>query len=225
MRTSKSRTAIASAFAALALTSLPASAGGIDYNAIFLAADVDLSASLSLAEFTTTLDAGISANAAARRFNGADRNLNGSIQLNEFLIFVKVLPVPSKAETAFEIADVNVNGSLTFDEFISTETERTSIVKIRRNYLRADANGDTNVTLAEYIAFKAGDYDKTFISIFTLADVDENDEVDLTEFGYAYARGTAEAKIIIRFEKKDVNDDGLLTRAEWNPGVRGSGPL
>ncbi|HEY1121709.1 MAG TPA: hypothetical protein VGE67_08920 [Haloferula sp.] len=221
----KSKTAITSALAALALSSVPASAQGTDYNAIFLAADVDLSASLSLAEFTTTLDAGISATAAARKFKGADRNLNGSIQLNEFLIYVKVLPAPTKAETAFEIADANVNGSLTFDEYVTLEKERTSIVTIRRNFLRADANADTNVTLAEYIAFKAGDYDKTFISIFTLADVDADNEVDVTEFGYAYARGTAEAKIIIKFEKKDVNDDGVLTRAEWNPGVRGTAGL
>ncbi|RYD46056.1 MAG: hypothetical protein EOP83_30290, partial [Verrucomicrobiaceae bacterium] len=139
-----------------------------------------------------------------------------------FLIYVKVLPAPTKAETAFEIADGNVNGSLTWEEYITLEKERTSIVTIRRNYLRADADADTNVTLAEYIAFKAGDYDRTRLSTFTLADVDANNEVDVTEFGYAYARGTAEAKIIVKFEKKDTNDDGVLTRAEWNPGVRGA---
>lgn len=225
MRTTKSRTAITSALAALALTSAPASAQGVDYNAIFLTADLDLSASLSLAEFTTTLKVGTSASAAARKFKGADRNLNGSVQLNEFLIYSKVLPVPTKAETAFEIADVNVDGSLTWDEFLSTEKEKTSIVKVRRNYLRADANADTNVTLAEYISFKAGDYDKTFISIYTLADANADNEVDVTEFGYSYARGTAEAKIIVKFEKKDLNDDGVLTRSEWNPGVRRNSEL
>jgi len=225
MKTSKSRTALASALATLGLTSLPAAAQGIDYNAIFLTADLDVSSSLSLEEFTTTLKAGLGANAAARKFRGADRNLNGSIQLNEFLIFSKVLPAPSKAETAFEIADVDVNGSLTFDEYTVIEKERTSIVKIRKNYLRADANGDTKVTLAEYIAFRAGDYDRTNITIFTLADVNADNEVDLTEFGYFYARGTAEAKILVKFQKKDTDDDGVLTRAEWNPGVRRGGAL
>jgi Ca2+-binding EF-hand superfamily protein len=225
MKTFKPRTALAAVIATLGLSSIPASAGGIDYNSIFLTADVDVSSSLSLGEFTTTLKAGISATAAARKFKAADRNLNGSVQLNEFLIFSKVLPVPSKAETAFEIADVNVNGSLTFDEFTSIEKERASIVSIRRNYLRADANGDTNVTLAEYISFRAGDYDRTRLSIFFLADVDADDEVDLTEFAYAYARGTAEAKILVKFQKKDLNDDGFLTRSEWNPGVRGVGAL
>ena len=205
---------------ASSLTILP-SFGQVDNNAIFVAADIDLSGSLSVGEFTTTLTTGIGASAALRKFKAADRNLNGSVQLNEFLIFTGTIPAPSKAETAYEIIDVNANGSVTFEEFTDAAKPKFSIVKIRRDFLRADANGDASITLAEYISFKAGAYDHTPISIFTLADVNEDDEVDTIEFGYSYPRGTSEAKIIARFQSKDDNDDGVLTRAEWNPGVRG----
>jgi Ca2+-binding EF-hand superfamily protein len=211
--------------AVLALASsvfgLPAAGGGIDNNAIFVAADLDLSGDLSLGEFTTTLSTGLSANAALRKFKAADRNLNGSVQLNEFLVFTGSIPPPSKAEIQFEIIDDNANGSLTFEEFTANAKPRLSIVKLRRDFLRADLDADGSVTLAEYISFKSGAFDHSFISIFTLADLDEDDEVDPIEFGYSFPRGTSEAKIMARFQAKDDNDDGVLTRAEWNPGVRG----
>ncbi|WP_341406008.1 hypothetical protein [Luteolibacter soli] len=205
---------------ASSLACLPAH-GQVDNNAIFVAADIDVSGSLSLGEFTTTLKTGIGAAAALKKFRAADRNLNGSVQLNEFLIFTGTIPAPSKAETEFEIIDDNANGSVTFEEFTDNSKPKFSIVKIRRDFLRADANADGSITLAEYLSFKSGAYDHTPISIFTLADVNEDDEIDPIEFGYSYPRGTSEAKIIARFQAKDQNDDGVLTRLEWNPGVRG----
>lgn len=104
------------------------------------------------------------------------------------------------------------------------------MVAIRRNFFRADANGDANgdanVTLEEWTDFKSGRSPRVFVSIFALADFDEDGELAPDEFGYYYARGTANEKIMARFSVKDDNDDGVLTRDEWNPGVRpGSGPL
>ncbi|MCW1886014.1 hypothetical protein OKA04_14850 [Luteolibacter flavescens] len=215
------------AFATLTLGgfTLPAAAGLLPSNPIFLTADVDLSGTLTIGEYTTTLKAGIGVNAAARKFKSADRNLNGSIDLREFLISIKAIPTPSKAETQFEIADANTNGSLTVDEFAANYNARLSVVKLRQHYLRADANADGSVTLPEYLSFRSGDYDKTKITIFTLADVNADNELDPEEFGYYYARGTAETKIIIQFQKRDANDDGVLTRDEWNPGVRRNATL
>jgi len=80
---------------ASSLTILP-SFGQVDNNAIFVAADIDLSGSLSVGEFTTTLTTGIGASAALRKFKAADRNLNGSVQLNEFLIFTGTIPAPRR---------------------------------------------------------------------------------------------------------------------------------
>lgn len=204
---------------------MPAAFAGLDNNAVFIAADVDLSGTLSAGEFATTLEAGLSANAVQRKFRAADRNLNGSVQLNEFLIFTGTIPAPSKAEEQFAQLDGNGNASLTYEEFTATAKVRASVVSIRRQFFRADANSDSTVTLAEWTTYKSNKSPRVFYSIFELSDLDGDDQLTPDEFGYFYARGTASSKIMARFSTKDDNDDGVLTRAEWNPGVRGGGSL
>ena len=145
--------------------------------------------------------------------------------MNEYLIFTGTIPAPSKAEEQFSFADLNGNGSLTYDEFTATAKERASVVSIRRNFFRADANADSSVSLAEWVDFRSGDSPRTTLTIFELADLDGNDELTPQEYGNFFARGTAMSKIAARFSTKDDNDDGVLTRDEWNPGVRGNLPL
>src|SRR5688500_1972348 len=119
----KNTSTLLSLTAGMCLFANSASAGGDD-NAIFVAADLDLSGSLSLAEFTTTLDAGINARVALRKFRAADRNLDGSVQLTEFLIFTGSVPAPTPAEEDFAEADVDVSGSLSFVEFTATASAK-----------------------------------------------------------------------------------------------------
>ncbi len=222
--TSTSKSILAAALAAIALTSAPASAQGVDYTAIFNAADLDLSGNLSIPEFTSTLKAGTSPAAAWKKLLSADWNHNHTIELREFLVFVKAAPKPSKATIDFDLADGDSNGSITFDHYdyymVAIKETSPSLVSVRRNFLRADANGDTIVTREEYTAFGNGDYDRTKVSLFTLADDGDDGFLSLIEFGYTYPRGFAESKIVVKFDKEDENDDGVLTRSEWNPGVR-----
>jgi hypothetical protein len=215
------------ALAGIIATTAPASAGVLDANAAFIAADVDLSGSLSVAEFTTTLDAGISVRAATRKFNAADRNLNGSIELTEYLIFTGTIPAPTKIEEMFDEADGNVDGSLTFDEFTATFKAKASIVSIRRFFVRADADLSGTLSEEEWEAYKRGPRARggSINSVFELADFDADGQLTLTEYGYVFPRTAASAKILVKFNRLDDNDDGGLTTDEYNPGVRAGAGL
>jgi Ca2+-binding EF-hand superfamily protein len=200
----------------------PANAGILDPNAVFIAADLDVSGSLTLAEFTTTLDAGISVRASTKKFNSADRNLDGSIDLNEYLIFTGTIPAPTKIEELFDEADADADGSLSFDEFTATFNAKISIVGIRRFFVRADGDVSGTISEEEWEAYKRGPRGQgsATLSVFELADFDANGELTLTEYGYVFPRTAAAAKIQVKFDKLDDDDDGVLTTAEYNPGVR-----
>jgi Ca2+-binding EF-hand superfamily protein len=211
--------------AAAALFAAPAHAGILDPNAVFVAADLDVSGSLTLAEFTTTLDAGISVRAATKKFNSADRNVDGSIDLNEYLIFTGTIPAPTRIEELFDEADADVDGSLSFDEFAATFNAKASIVSIRRFFVRADADVSGTLSEEEWQTYKQGGrgLGAATASIFELADFDANGELTLTEYGYVFPRTAASAKILVKFNKLDDDEDGVLTPEEYNPGVRRGG--
>lgn len=188
---------------------------------IFTAADLDLSGSLGKEEFGTTLDAGITARAINKKFRAADANRNDSIQLNEFLIFQGSLAFNNKLERKFLLADANLDGSLTFEEFIATAGAKASIVSIRRGFFRADLDDNESVTLNEWLNFRRGNSPAgNTYTIFQLADFDRNNDITLLEFSFWFKRGASEVRILNKFTKLDRNNDGLLTVAEWNPGVR-----
>lgn len=201
------------------LASGSAMAGGIDTTA-FVAADVDLSGSLSTSEFNTTLDAGLSLRAQARAFRAADANRNLTIQLNEFLIFRGILEFNNKLERRFLLADVAVDGSLTFEEFATTFRARFSLVNIRRLFLRGDVDANGTLTLQEYLNLRRGATPPgEFFTIFELADFNGNGEITLAEFGNWFPQTASDIAIGVRFGRLDANLNGVLTTSEWNPGV------
>lgn len=121
--------------------------------------------------------------------------------------------------------DSDSNGLLTYEEFTVAAKVRASVVSIRRDFFRADGNADSRITLGEFITFKGGDSPRNFYSVFELSDFNEDDTLTPVEYGYFFARGTASSKIMARFSVKDDNGDGVLTRTEWNPGVRSNTAL
>ena len=141
--------------------------------------------------------------------------------MNEFLIFRGTLEVKNKIERKFYLADVNVNGSLTFDEFVSASNGKAPLVTIRRNFLRADVDESATLSLDEFLNFRRGLTPKgPFFSIYALADINANDEVTVAEFSTWFRQGASEARIALKFDRFDTNNDGVLVRAEWNPGIK-----
>ena len=203
----------------LALSS--AQAGGLDANAIFVAADLDISGTLSLGEFTTTLDAGVSARAALKKFRGADRNVNGSIELTEFLIFTGTIPKPTKIEELFDQTDTNADASINFDEFTATFKAKASLVSIRRHFVRADVDASGGISETEWEDFKRGRGQAGInLTVFELADFNADNQLTVVEYGYIFPRIASEAKVLAKFNKLDDDDNGVLVTAEFNPGVR-----
>ena len=196
------------------------SLAGID-TSIFTAADLDLSGSLSNAEFATTLDAGLSVKAINRRFRLADANRNASVQLNEFLIFNGIFTIGTKIDRQFYLGDASINGSLDFDEFVSISGRKAPLFTIRRNFLRADVDVNGSLTIQEYVNFRLGltPQGERF-TIFELTDFSGNGEITLSEFGNFFRQGAASAKVSAKFSRLDVDVNGVITTSEWNPGVR-----
>ena len=197
----------------------PAFAGGTG-TTVFTTADLDVSGSLSLAEFTTTLDLGLRQQLILKKFKDADRNDNLSIDLEEYLIFTGEVQAPTKDEEDFEEGDVDVDGSLSFTEFASTFPGRRPLVKIRKIFLRADADANATISTEEWAAYRDGTWAKgETYTTFELADFDNDGELTPEEFGYTRAQGFATSKVMLQFDKKDRNDDGVLTSVEFKGGA------
>jgi Ca2+-binding EF-hand superfamily protein len=207
-----------SVIAALAAVT-PSFAGGTG-TSVFTTADIDVSGSLSLAEFTTTLDIGLRQQLILKKFKDADRNDNLSLDLEEYLIFTGEVQAPTKDEEDFENGDVDVSGSLTFTEFAATFPGRRPLVKLRKIFLRADADASATISTEEWAAYRDGTWAQAeTYTTFELADFDNDGELTPEEFGHTKAQGLAFSKVMLQFDKKDRNDDGILTSAELKGGA------
>ena len=202
-----------------AILSRPALAGVAYDISGFTAADLDASGDLSKLEFNTTLPPGLTPKVQARSFRRADLNRNATIQLNEFLIFRGIIRPENALERWFYLADASLDGALDFEEYKSGFKRKASLVSIRRDFLRTDANGNGAVTLVEYSNFRLGLSRPNSFTVFELADFDDNGQLTIEEFGHVYTSTTSKAAIQKRFLLLDDNRDGVLTTSEWNPGV------
>lgn len=190
--------------------------------AAFNTADADTSGSLTLEEFTATLAEGTTAQKAKRAFKKADGDKSGGVTLPEYLIHVGEAQAPTKEELSFAAADANENGSLDLEEFADTFTGKTAPIEIRKRFLKADADVSGALSLEEWTLHKKGKAkgpDGVKYYKFDLADLNEDNELTIEEFALAFPQGTKESAIAVKFAKKDKNDNGVLTRSEWNPGA------
>ena len=210
---------LASCLAALSSTALAVSDNP---EADFLVADTDFSETLTLTEYATTLGIGVSTSAANRSFKKGDLDPDGVLTYFEYLIRRGVYSRPSKIELEFLFADDARDGLLTFEEFISTASSKLPWVEIKKRFIIADTNQNGNLLSTEYEAYRKGQAKAPAgVSLlkFDLADLDENNELELDEFAWTVPPATATAKLEAKFNKLDKNDDGVLTRNEWNPGA------
>ncbi len=193
----------------------------------FEAADDDRSGSLTLAEFTTTVGHGHPPEEVIlKKFTRADANDDDLVSLQEFLAYKQDHQEDEIEDdiehdvNRFNGADTDDDGFLTYDEFKPTVPGKRPEIRVRERFLLADANNDDLVSLEEWLAFKNDEDetdDETFRK-FDLADTDANDELTLDEFADVFPPGMLMETVIKKFNNKDDNEDGVLTRDEWNPG-------
>lgn len=198
-----------------------------DAAAKFTAADADTSGSLTLAEFATTFSKGSKEPQLLKKFAKADVNQDSLISLDEWTFFKDdSIPEKEKDDTIkFTRADADASGFLTLAEFTTTQDSRKSAISILARFIKADTNADDLLSLDEWIAFKNDRKPDDSVSRpddFTLTDTDADGSVTLVEFTGTFPGKSNPKSIAKKFDKLDRNDDGLLTRDEWNPGKRRS---
>jgi Ca2+-binding EF-hand superfamily protein len=202
---------------------LSSAAFATDDNLKFRAADLDSSGTLSLAEFRTTLSSGAPEDQVLKKFSRADANDDKSVTQAEWIAYKNNDEDGNdiQEDTArFNAADANDDGFLSYDEFSSTLGKKR-LIDIRKRFLKADKNADSQISLSEWLAYKNDDspeVDSGKFRKFDLADLDGSDDLTLKEFKSTYPRKTKLKTILKKFKREDSNDDNVLTREEWNPG-------
>ncbi|NJM38998.1 MAG: hypothetical protein HC845_14680, partial [Akkermansiaceae bacterium] len=193
-----------------------------DDNLKFQAADDDSSGTLTLAEFRTTLSDSAREEQVLKKFSRADANDDKSITLEEWIAYKNDDDENEVQEDTarFNVADANDDGFLSFEEF-STTRPKKRLIDIRKRFLKADTDVDSQISLSEWLAYKNDDSPEVGsgkFRKFDLADLDDSGDLTFDEFKNVFPPKTKLRKIIKKFKKEDSNGDSLLTREEWNPG-------
>lgn len=190
----------------------------------FNTADADTSGGLSEVEFSTAYSAGLSRGKLKKQFRAADDDRSRDISLTEYLAFrgAMILKDPN-ADPAlkFEVADLDIDGFLSLQEFAVLVPGKKPLIEKRKRHLMADADNDDLVTLDEFLDYVESPQPDTsgipFLK-FDLADLDSNDELTPEEFAGVYPPAVKPEVIDRKLAGRDANEDGVLTRDEWNPG-------
>jgi Ca2+-binding EF-hand superfamily protein len=199
-----------------------------DETSRFESADIDSSGSLSLAEFKTALKGKQPSAVVDKKFDLADTDNDDLVSLDEWLAYrnevEQEISDEEKYTERFNAADLDDDGFLDYDEFKPTVKGKRSLIKVRKRFLRVDTDGDYMISIDEWLDMSNDDLEKPFKrNKFDLADLDGDDQLTPEEFATTFPRKTPSKPVLKKFTREDENDDGFLTRDEWNPGGKGSG--
>lgn len=195
----------------------------------FESADADSSGDLTLAEFTTLLPNKMPEAQVLNKFAAADTNDDELVTLDEWNAFREdEADETEKLTIRFNEADLDADGFLTYDEFTPLVPGKRPLIEVRKRFLKADADDDLLVSLDEWLASKDDSLPDEPVKFrkFDLADLDGDGVLALDEFATTFPRKTPAKTIQRKFNKEDEDDDGFISRSEWNPGggKKPSGP-
>ncbi|WP_367873228.1 EF-hand domain-containing protein [Luteolibacter sp. Populi] len=189
----------------------------------FAAADIaPADGSLNKEEFTTTLPEGSKPKFVNKQFKKANFVKSESLTLEEYLVYIGDIEAPTKQELSFRVADLNLNGGIDLAELNTATPGKSPFINIVKTFLIADDDANDELSRAEWTLLKTGKAKpakgEKFLK-FVLADANENNQLTNLEFASTFPRGTVQAKVDVKFDKLDKNDDTFLTRDEYNPGA------
>jgi Ca2+-binding EF-hand superfamily protein len=133
-----------------------------------------------------------------------------------------LVPVASAAgngalDRRFDKADINEDGSLDPTEFLALEPRSKSWVDAMHRFNLADMDDDNLLSLTEFRASNGGKEGgkPSRSQKFELADLDDNGFLDPEEFARTVAQGKPWRKVLREFDRKDRNEDALLSPQEF----------
>ncbi|MEO7100269.1 MAG: hypothetical protein ABI162_12970 [Luteolibacter sp.] len=152
---------------------------------------------------------------------------------------------PKKHHLTFNDADADHNGGLTVFEFATLQGPGTPLVQVRKRFLAIDVSGafeividpntgeqaldpitgepvfgaaipDGLISLDELTAYRAlEDKPESDLGRFDLADFDGDGQLSPVEFGYLVSPRVPFKNVMRKFDKRDTNDDGFLSKEEF----------
>ncbi|WP_035612121.1 hypothetical protein [Haloferula sp. BvORR071] len=130
-----------------------------------------------------------------------------------------------KLDGKFNRADINADHQLSPAEFQATQSKRISVAYSLFRFNKTDTNNDGFVSLEEFRISRGGisGGKPTKMDIFLLADADDDDVLDPTEYVNTLPSGSAYPKALRSFDKKDKDNTGTLTPTEF--GIRAGGGI
>lgn len=125
-----------------------------------------------------------------------------------------------KLNTKFDRADINSDNMLTEIEFQGTQNKGMSVAFCRFRFRATDTNNDTFVSREEFIASRGGNTQgkPNRADLFVLADQNDDDVLDISEYGDTLGPRTAAAKVLKSFRKRDKDSSSGLTPREFGIG-------
>ncbi len=195
----------------------------------FNAADANESGDLTKEEFATTLAEGSSEKKINKSFKKADRNKDEVVTLDEYLIFVGEEKPPTKKQLAFAAADTDENGVLSLEEYVAASQGKGPYIVAKKRFLLSDSEDEGSIgvlTFEEWSGKRRKPAKGEFLA-FDLANEETEETPEAltpSEFAKVLPKNTSEEKLEIKFNKLDDNEDGLLTKDEWNPGAPKTAP-
>lgn len=132
-----------------------------------------------------------------------------------------------KLDGKFDRADLNSDNLLSPEEFQATQKKRISVAYSLFRFDKSDTNNDGFVSLEEFRVSRGGRTGgkPTRVDLFLLADADNDDLLDPSEYVDTLASGASYPKALKSFDKKDKDDTGTLTPTEFGLGKGTSFPF
>ena len=122
---------------------------------------------------------------------------------------------------AFRKVDADNDGAVSWEEFLIAKGGRLAWVVVRNRFINSDKDRDESLTLAEFADALGGRkyFAPSRLGQFQLADLDEDDLLDVDEYALTLSSRASSRKVERSFDKKDKDNSEYLSQVEF--GIRG----
>ncbi|MCW1887173.1 hypothetical protein OKA04_20710 [Luteolibacter flavescens] len=122
---------------------------------------------------------------------------------------------PIDDTTKFITADIDVSGGLSLPEFTTTFATNTPAGQIKAAHKKSDSDRSGQVSLEEWLAYRATTVEGKAWAAFIEGDADEVEGLSLAEFAALHIQKKPFIHTRAAFLLADTDEDSLVSLAEW----------